>query len=122
LGALTPLVSSHLPIQERNLNVLKRAHARKEVEILEDEAELSVPDFRECIALKLGDIDCVQFIRAAGRLGQAPHEVQESRLARPRRSGHCDELAPINGQVDPVDGPDERVAVMVTVAQGLSLD
>ena len=117
LGAPTPLTPSHAPIQQRYLDVLQRAHARQKVEILEDEAELSIADRRERIASQPGDIDPVQFVRARGRPSETPHEVQKRRLARPRRPHHSDELTTFNGQADAVDGPDERVADAVAVAQ-----
>ena len=71
----------HARIGKRQRHVAQRGAARQQVEALEDEADLAVPDQGELALVEMADVDPVEPIPAT-RLGiETAHDVHEGRLA-----------------------------------------
>ena len=87
-------------VQQRELDVLQSRRARKQVESLKHEANLTVADRRQLVVRKMRHIAAVEQIPAAGRLIQAAEDVHEGRLPRPRGSDDRHEFAAVNLERD----------------------
>ena len=57
------------------------AGQRQQVELLENEPDLIVPDLRQLVAIQLSDADSVQFVTSGRRSVQAPEDVHQRGLA-----------------------------------------
>ena len=99
-GTLAPLSGRPAVEQEGVLDVLQRAEHRHEVEGLEDEAE---PPAAQEGALPLAErreVGAVHEDLPRVGLVEAAEEVEQRALAAPRRSGHRDQLAAADREVD----------------------
>jgi hypothetical protein len=56
----------HARVEERQLDVLQRAGAGQQVELLEDEADLGVAGARQLVAAQAGHVAPVQQVAAGG--------------------------------------------------------
>jgi hypothetical protein len=87
LHPLLPLRRRHPPIGQRQLHVLVDREVADQVERLEDEADLTVPDPRPLRRAQVGHVLVVQIIRAgAGRI-QQPQQREQRGLAAAGRTG-----------------------------------
>src|SRR5947199_272886 len=80
------MACGHARVLEGQLDVLERARPRQEVELLEDEADLRVPDPGERVRRQAGDILTAEHVAAGGGRVEAAQEVHEGGLAGARRS------------------------------------
>ena len=90
---LALLAQRHVAVEQRQLDVLDGAGARKQVEVLEDEAELAVADRGALVGRQRRHVGAVEPIGAARRPVETAEDVHERRLARARRAHDGDELA-----------------------------
>ena len=83
-------------VDERQLHVGDRAHPGQQVELLEDEADLRVPDPSQRVVVELRDVASFQEVAARRRGVEASQDAHERRLARARRPHDRDELAGVD--------------------------
>src|SRR5207249_10682405 len=91
--AVVPVARADTLVKKRQLHVLQRAGARKQVEPLEDEPDLLAAHSRELIARELSDVASVEQIRAARRPVETADEVHEGALAGAGSTHDREELA-----------------------------
>src|SRR5213078_434352 len=80
-SASAAIARGHARVLEGQLDVLERARPRQEVELLEDEADLRVPDPGERVRRQAGDILTAEHVAAGGGRVEAAQEVHEGGLA-----------------------------------------
>jgi hypothetical protein len=80
-------------------DVVERRRARQQVEALEDEPDLLVPDGGELVLRHLRDVLPVEEVLARRRPVEAAGDVHERRLAGTRRPGDRQELAALDVEV-----------------------
>ena len=80
-------------IHKGNFHVLQKCQLRKQVVLLEDEAQLLVPDVCQLTAAHLADIPAVQQISAFGRHVQTADDVHTSGFTRTGLADDGHELA-----------------------------
>jgi hypothetical protein len=68
-------------IQARHHYVFERRHTRQEIEILEDETDLSAPQRRSLRFAELRDVPTVKAVHAARGAIEVAQEIDQSRLA-----------------------------------------
>src|SRR4029078_3627339 len=90
---LLPLLRGHLPVQQRNLDVVEHRQIGDEMKALEDEAELLVAHLRE-LAIAVA-VDVLSFERqpAVRRTIEQTDQVQQRALAAAGRPHDRYELA-----------------------------
>src|SRR5436190_1890166 len=120
-GAAMPLGGLHLRrpgvVEQQQLDVVERRRPRQQVEALEHEADLLVPDDGELVLGQLRHVLAVEEVLPAGRPIEAADDVHEGRLAGARRSGHGDELAATHIQRGAAQRPHFDVADLVGLRQ-----
>ena len=98
-GTLTPLGRLHAGIDHGQFDILGRAGAGQQVELLEHETDAAVADGGQLIARHAFHGLAGQPVVAAAGLIEAAQDVHERGLARARRAHDGDELARCNLQV-----------------------
>jgi hypothetical protein len=121
-GALRPLHLVDLRIERRQLHILERARARKEIEALEDETELAVADAGQLPLIEAGDVDSLEQVTPGSRTVETAEDVHERRLSAAARSHDGDERARLHGNVDPAECVQARLAELVILVNLLDLD
>lgn len=96
-------LSSRLPVGSSASNVLAGGQTRDEVVELEDETNLLASVLGQ--AVQVHQVVAGRPDRAGVRSVQRGEQVQQSGLARPRRSGDHHELAGLDLEGHPVDDP-----------------
>src|SRR5262249_30704050 len=84
----------------RKLDIGKGGGAGKEVERLEAETDLAIPQPRQTIRIECGDIGAVEPVGAGGGHVQTAEQVEERRLPRARRPRDRNEIARCNRDRD----------------------
>src|SRR5439155_975814 len=87
-------------VHQRHLHVVKGARAGDQVEALEDEPDLSVPDPRQLVVVEPGDVGAIEQVAAAGRHVQAADDVHQRRFARAACAHDGNEVATPDVEVD----------------------
>ena len=114
--ALPPLGGPQRPrVQQRQLHIVKSAGPSQQIEILEDEADLAVPQAGPFVAGEIHDLFSIEVVRAGGRVIEAPQCVHERRLPGARRAHQGYVLATVDVQGDASQCMD------VDFAQGVGL-
>src|SRR5205823_5679611 len=90
--ALFAFAAADAGVDERELDVLDRARAGEQVEVLEDEAEEVIARFGELAFVHARDFATGEEIAAAGRAIEAADHVHQRRFAGARRAHDGDEL------------------------------
>src|SRR5690349_9308201 len=80
-------------VEQRKFYILRRASPRQQIELLENEANLPVPDFGELVALESADVYAVQQVASGAGLIQTAEDVHDRRLSGTGRSHDGDEAA-----------------------------
>src|SRR6185369_13955076 len=101
LHALLALLRRHAAIGQRQLDVLVHRQVADQVERLEDETDLLVPDPRPLRERQGRDLLRVQHVLAVRRRVQKAEDRQQCRLAAAGRAGDRHVLAVADLQVDP---------------------
>ena len=109
-------------VDQRQLDVLERRRAGEQVERLEDEADLPVPDLGALVAVEPGDVDPVEKVAARRGPVEAADDVHEGALAGPGRPHDGDELARVDREGYAVEGPDLDLAHRVDLDEVLDPD
>ncbi len=118
--ALVALGELHLAsavVEERQFDVVERGRAREQVEALEHETNLPVPDRRELVFGHPRHILAVQEVLAAGRPIQAAEDVHERGLAGAGRTRHGDELTLLDVEVRAAQRADDDLTDGVGLEQ-----
>ena len=97
---LPPFSRRHPAIDERQLDVLEDGEISDEVEALEDETDLAVPDPRPLRQLEARSRPGVEDVRPRGGRVEESQDGQERRLPAPRGPADGDELALADLEVD----------------------
>ena len=109
-------------VQQRQLHVLQGAGARQQVEVLEHEADLPVPQPGPLVARHLDDLFALQPIAAAAGVIEAAERVHERRLSRARGAHQGHVLAPVDVQRNALQGMDLDLAERVGLANVVQLN
>jgi hypothetical protein len=80
---LTTIRSPHARIHQWQLDVAPGGHGGEQVELLEHEADLAVPDSGQCALAEIAHVLPAEPIAARGRDVEAAEDVHQRRLARP---------------------------------------
>ena len=120
--ARVPLLGRHVPVDQRQLDVLERGGAAQQIEALEHEAQVVAAQQRALIGVHLADGDAEEAIRAGGRRIEAAEDVHAGGLARAARPHHRDELAGTNAQVDAAQRAHFALAFAVDLGDLRQLD
>jgi len=75
-GAAAALAGREPGVEQRELDVLQRGRARQQIELLEHEPDLEVPDPRELVRRKPRDALAAEQVAATARGVEAPEQVQ----------------------------------------------
>src|SRR5205814_933107 len=121
-GAGPALASGHTGVEQRQLDVLEGARPGQEVELLEDEADLCVPDPRERVRREAGDVLAVDDVPTGGGRVETAEEVHEGGLAGTRWPHHRDELAGLDGDGNAAEGVDGVRPEVVVLRQAVDGD
>src|SRR5260370_24490236 len=81
-GSLAAIFDVLGAIQKRQLDVLCRAGPRQQIELLENEADLLIPDLGKLIAIERPDVHALQPVGPGCRFVAATPTVHEGGLAR----------------------------------------
>ena len=103
---------------QRHLDVLRCGQDRNEAEGLEDEGDRPAPDLDEIVLGHRRDLLAMDDDAAARRSVEAPDEVQQRRLAAPGTAPNREQLAPVDREIDVLQGVDDIVAGRVVAAEG----
>src|SRR5207244_12377442 len=109
-------------VEQGQLDVFERARTGQEVEGLEDEADLAIPDSGQGVVAQLGDVHPVEDVAPAGGLVKAPEEVHEGGLARAGWSHDGHEFARVNLDGHVTEGVDGLATEVVVLRQLARLD
>ncbi len=104
-------------IEQRQLDVLQRTGARKQVEVLKDEADLAAAHQCQLFLGQRRDIDVLKVVASAGRAIEAAKDVHQGRFAGSRRSHDRDELAALDREADAVERAHLDLAQLVDLEQ-----
>src|SRR5450631_2302428 len=113
LGARFALQLVNRAVHRRKLHVLDGSRARQQVEPLEDEAELSIPNRRQIPLLETGYVDPVEQVAPGAWPVEAAQDVHECRFARAARAHDRDEPAALNRNAHASERVDSRLAQVV---------
>src|SRR6266511_3657067 len=120
LGA--PLPGRHPGVDQRQLHVVERVGAREEVELLEDEPDLFVPDARQFVVRQIAHLLAVEPVLAGSGRVEAPDQVHERGLPRARRAHDAHELVLLDLDVDPPQRAHHLAAHIVIPGQLVGQD
>src|SRR5688572_16551424 len=112
---LAPRGLAFAAIDQRQLDVLHRAGPREQVETLEHEAEILAPQQRALVAGERLDFGAEETKHPRSGHVEAAEDVHRGRLARARRAHDRDEVAALDGDVDPF----QRLEGAGALAEGL---
>src|SRR5437762_532346 len=121
-GAGAAVAGGHTRVEQGQLDVLEGGRPGEEVELLEDEADLRVPDPRERVRGEAGNVLAVDDVATGGRRVEAPEEVHEGGLPGTRRSHHRDELTVLDRHRDPAERVDRVRPQVVVLRQAFGGD
>src|SRR5690242_16292358 len=80
-------------IEERQLHVVERGRSREQVESLEYDSNLPIPDDREVVLRHPRHVFPIEDVRTAGGTIEAAENMHQRRLAGSRRPGDGDEFS-----------------------------
>ena len=101
-GPVLPLPDGHPLVDQREDHILQGVQFLDEVVPLEDEPDLLVADMGQLPVGQSGDIHPVQPVVPVGGDIQAAQHIHQGGFARAGLAHDGHELAPVNGQGDPV--------------------
>ena len=116
-GALAAGPAVEAGIDHRQFDIAQRVHARQQVELLEDEADLAVAQARQAVGIEALDRGARRGVLPAGRPVEAADEVHEGRLARARRTHDGDEIALVDVERHAVERDDASGIEIVDPSQ-----
>ena len=111
------LLGSQPGVDQGELHVVQRRGPGQQVEGLEHESDLLVPDPGQLVVVQLAHPVAVQPVLARRRAVEAADQVHEGGLARARRSHDGDELVLPNDHVDSSEGVHHLAADVVIALQ-----
>src|SRR5688572_29716975 len=97
-GACQTLFAWHARVHERQLDVLERARAGEQVEVLEHEADQLVTHARELGAAQAGDLAALEHVAPRRRAIEAAEDVHQGGLSRSRGSHDRDDFTRVYAQ------------------------
>ena len=121
-SAISPLPGSGAGDRERQRHVLGHVQQWDQVERLEDEAGPVAAELGRLVVGQVADRRALEDDLAGGRPVKPAEELEESRLARPRRAHQGDELALVDLQGDAAQGIDRRGAEAVALGEIVRLE
>ena len=110
---LVPLGGGHALVDQGQLHVLIGVESGDQVVPLEDEADLPVPQVGQLPVGALVDAGAVQEVVPVGGHVQAAQNVHQGGLAGAGGADDGHELPPVDGEGDPVQGPDLALQALV---------
>jgi hypothetical protein len=109
-GALVDFQPRPAAQVQRKTDVFQAGERRQEVEELEDEPDLVPSDAGQVVVRELGQRPSLDAHGAAGGSIEPANQVEERRLARPRRPDDRDHFAGLDRQRHVVEGDDAPLA------------
>ncbi len=103
LGAHAPLARRNRKQRERERDILRDAEVRKQVERLEDKADMTAPPQRERVVVLVGKRFRIEADLAAIGPIQSRDQVEECRLARSRLAHDRDPFAARDIEIDVIE-------------------
>jgi hypothetical protein len=100
-GAAAAPGQAHAGVQQSVGDVVQRGGVLVEEKLLEDEPDRDRPQPGQLPVGHVGDVQAGDPHRPGGGLVQGAHQVQQRRLARPRRAGHRHQFPVGDGEADP---------------------
>src|SRR5215472_7240459 len=94
-----PVAARRLVVELGDQHVLQRRAVGQKVERLEDDPDPPPAQRGPVLVTQRGSVQAVQQVAARGRRVEQAEQVQQRRLARPRRPGHRDVVARLDHQV-----------------------
>ena len=116
-GERPALLRAQAGVDQGQLHVVQRRGPWQQVEGLEHESDLLVPDPGQLVVVQLGHPVAVQPVLAAGRAVEAADQVHEGGLARARRAHDGDELVLPDDHVDAAERVHHLAADVVVALQ-----
>ena len=107
------LGAAHARVDQRQLDVPQHRRAGDQVEALEDQADLPVPDVRQLIVVEIADVDPVEQVPAVRRRVEAADQVHQRRLAAARAAHDRQVVAAVDPEIDVAEGVDGDLAQSV---------
>jgi hypothetical protein len=98
-GLFPSLLTSNPGVDQRELDVVQAGGPRQQVESLEHEADLLVPDPGQLVVLQLRYPVAIEPVLPTCGTVETADQVHQRRFARPRRSHDCHELVLADGHV-----------------------
>src|ERR1043166_10033458 len=83
-------------VNQGQLDVLSRGGSRKQVKILEDEADLAITDVGELISIQLGNVGAVQNIMTRSGSIEATQDIHQRGFSGTARAHECNEFARVD--------------------------
>jgi hypothetical protein len=88
-------------IEQRQFDILLRRSAGEQVEALKDKTEAIAPQQGALVAVEPFNVDAAKAIFAGGRAIEAAEQVHRRRFTGTARPHHRDEIAGLNGEINP---------------------
>src|SRR6266508_1738920 len=120
--SLAPLPARDARVEQRQLDVARNRGLRKQVVVLEHEADLLIADSCERRARQPLDRLAVQEVAPLGRRVETPQDRHQGGLARARRPDERDKLPTRDRQVDAAQRVTRHAVVTECLRQAVSLD
>ncbi len=121
-AASLALLARDAPVEEGEVDVLEHGELRDEVEGLEDEAEVPVPDPGEAVVGEARDVLAREAVRPLGGVVEAAQDVEERRLPRARGADDRDEASLVEREVDPLEDVERARVGAVALVDALEGD
>ncbi len=112
----------HAGVLQREFDIAKRALSWEEVELLEHEADVLVPDLGELVLIEVGDVLAVQKVHPAGGLVKAPEGVHKGRLPGTGWPHDRDKFALLDGERHVTQRVHHDVSLAVVLAEVFDVD
>ena len=103
IDALFAVGSGVIVVEQRELDVLAHSQLVDQIEALEDESDVGLARFCELGLAQTRNLLPVEIVGAAGRAIEHAHDVEQRRLATPRRPHDRDEFAVGDVEIDGVE-------------------
>src|SRR4029079_6203724 len=120
--AFLAVLRGYAGVDQRQLHVVQRGRARKQVEGLKDEPDLLIADAGQLVVVLLAHLLAVQQVAALARRVQAADQVHQRGLARARGPHDRDVLAAFDFDVDSAEGVDFLTAHHVGLPEVAGFD
>src|SRR6185436_8424531 len=100
-------------VDQRQLDVVDDGQSGQKMERLEYESDVLEPDHCELVVVSARDVAPLEPVAPRAASVQAAKNLEQGRLPAAGGSGDRDEFAPLDAQVEPVQGGERRTSRLV---------